>query len=68
MMNRSFCITEHHFFRNYLTVILIPIMLITTGCNFLNDPPDELAILSVSPNPFSDTVKVVYSVVSESSF
>ena len=68
MMNRSFCITEHLFFRNYLAVMLIPMMLLTMGCNFLNDPPEELAILSVSPNPFSDTVKVVYSVVSESSF
>lgn len=34
----------------------------------MNDPPAELAILSVTPNPFSDTIKVVYSVVSSSSF
>lgn len=38
------------------------------GCNLVNDPPAELAILSVTPNPFSDTIKVVYSVVSSSSF
>lgn len=42
--------------------------LLFSGCNFLNEPPEELAILSVSPNPFSDTVKVIYSVVSETSF
>lgn len=49
-------------------IVLTSIILWSAGCNFLNDPPEELAILSVSPNPFSDTVKVIYSVVSETSF
>ena len=61
----SFGIRFNHSIRITIAAIAV---LITAGCNFLNDPPDDLAILSVSPNPFSDTVKVVYSVVSESSF
>ncbi|MBP6672618.1 MAG: hypothetical protein KA247_05685 [Bacteroidetes bacterium] len=51
-----------------ITIVAIAAVLVLAGCNFLNDPPEDLAILSVSPNPFSDTVKIVYSVVSESSF
>ena len=51
-----------------ITIAAIAAALLTAGCNFLNEPPEDLAILSVSPNPFSDTIRIVYSVVSESSF
>ncbi len=68
-MNQSSGISDHRRFPILCTIAAVMFTaIIAAGCNFLNDPPEELAILSVSPNPFSDTVKVIYSVVSESSF